>query len=64
MVVVVTIKEMSSLLVGIFYDLWGPFCIYICDMKFFGCTVCFNLAIMRKRICLPPSRITYFYRCL
>ena len=24
---------------------WAPFHIYTCDIMFFGCTVCFNLAI-------------------
>ena len=28
---------------------WAFFCIYIRDIKFIGCAVCFNWAIERKR---------------
>ena len=31
------------------------FCIYICDIKFFGCTVCFNLTIARNWA-MPSSK--------
>ena len=34
MVILLTIKEMSYLLDGIFYDSWAAFLISICDMKF------------------------------
>ena len=45
MVVVLTHKEMSCLVVGMFDDLVGPLCINIGDIKIFACAVCFNSAI-------------------
>ena len=45
MVVVLTHKKMFYLVVNIFDNLVGPFCIYICDFKLFGCAVCFDSAI-------------------
>ena len=45
MMVVLTHKEMSYLVVGIFDDLVARFCINICDNKIFDCAVCFNSAI-------------------
>ena len=42
MVVVLTITETSCLVVD---DSIGAFRIYICDIKFFGSAVYFNLAI-------------------
>ena len=42
MVVVLTIKEISYFLLGLFDDLMGPFRIYICDMKFFWLRCSFN----------------------
>ena len=44
MVVVLTIREMSYLVLGLLDDLVGSLCICICDIKFFGCVVCFNSA--------------------
>ena len=40
MVAVLTNKEMSYVVVGLFDDLVDAFCVYICDMNFFGCAVC------------------------
>ena len=48
MVVVLTLDEMSYLLIGIFDDLVPLLCIFIGDMKIFDCTVCCNSAIARK----------------
>ena len=45
MVVVLTNKEMNYLVVGLFDDLVGRFCINICDIKIFACAICFNSAI-------------------
>ena len=45
MMVIFTIKEMSYLVVGLYDDLAGFFRIYIFDIKFFGCDVCFNSTI-------------------
>ena len=44
MVVFITIKEMSYLVVDLFDNLVGPFCTYFHDVKFFGCAVCFESA--------------------
>ena len=63
MVVVLTHKEMSCLVVRMFDDLVGPLCINIGDIKITACAVCSNLAISMKR-CLPfaLSHITYCNR--
>ena len=45
MVVVLTIKDISYLVVGLLEDLVARFCIYICDIKIFGCTIYFNSAM-------------------
>ena len=42
MVVVLTTKEMSYLVVGLFDDLVGLLLFYICDCKIFACAVCPN----------------------
>ena len=42
-------------MVGLFDDLVGPFRIYICDTKFLGCAVCYNLAKREKGPCLSPK---------
>ena len=47
MVVVLTIKETSYLVVGLFDDLAVRFRIYICDGKILS-LLCFNLAIACK----------------
>ena len=56
-VVVFTIKDMSYFVVGIFDDLVGPFCIFICYTKFFDQAVCFNLATARKGVMPFPDVI-------
>ena len=61
MVVVLTTKEMSYLVVELFDDLVRPLCIYIHDIKFFGCTVCFNSGIATKGSHLPPKLYALFY---
>ena len=45
MVVILTIKRIRYVVVGLFDDLVVPSCIFICDIKFFGCAVCLNLSI-------------------
>ena len=45
MVVVLTHKETSSLVVGMFDNVVNRFHINIGDIKIFACAVCFNLAI-------------------
>ena len=46
MVVVLTIKEISYLLVSLFDDLVGPLMVFIfVTLMFFGCAVCFNSAM-------------------
>ena len=51
-VVILTIKEVSYLVDGLFDKLVGPFCIYICDMN-----LCFNSAIAKK-VAMPFSKVT------
>ena len=58
MVVVLTIKKMSYLVVGLFDDLVGPL-IYICDIKFFGCAVCFNSTKGMNAFGFSLSHISY-----
>ena len=48
MVVIWTIKETTCLVLDVFDNIVDPFCVYICDMKFFVHPVCFNLAIATK----------------
>ena len=48
MVVVLTHKEMSCLVLGMFDDLVGRFCINIVDIRIFAYAVCFNLALAWK----------------
>ena len=60
MVVVLTIKEMSYLVVGIFNDMVGLFCVNICDKKFFDYTVCFNSSIIKKGPSLFPKSYKLF----
>ena len=43
--VVLTPKKMSYVVLGLFDNLVDPLRIYICNIKFFGCVVCFNSAI-------------------
>ena len=51
--------------IGIFDDLVGLFCIFIGDIKFFGCTVCFNSAIVCKKChVFSPSHTPYSNRRL
>ena len=45
MMVVLTIKEMSYLVVGLFDDSVARFRINICDIKIFACAICFSSAI-------------------
>ena len=47
MVVVLTIKEIRSVVVGLFDNLEGThlYRLYICDTKFFSCAAYFNSAI-------------------
>ena len=47
--VVLTIEELSYVVVGLFDDLVGPFRICTCGVKFFGCAVWFNPAVAKKR---------------
>ena len=49
MVVVLAIKDTSHSVVGLFFDLVGLFHIYVGNIKFFGCYVCFNFALAWKR---------------
>ena len=46
MVVVFTIKKIRHVVFGPFDDLVCPLRISICDIKFFGCAVCFHSAIV------------------
>ena len=59
-VVVLTIKEMSYLVVGLFNDMVGLFCVNICDKKFFGCAVCFNSSIKKMGPSLFPKSYKLF----
>ena len=52
---ILTVKEMSHIVVGLIDDLLGLFCIYTCNIKIFGCTVCFNSAIASKGMSFPKS---------
>ena len=62
MAVVLTHKEMSCLVVGMFDDLVGRFRINIGDIKIFARAVCFNLTL--KGLCLSLSHTTYCNRRL
>ena len=56
MAVVLAIKEMRYLVVGLFYNLVRLFSyMCICDIKFFGFTVCFYSSIARK-VALPSPK--------
>ena len=66
MLFIVTIKEMSYLVVGLFYHLVRPsFRICICDVKFFGCTDCrssaqANKGVMRSLKTVHPVLISAY----
>ena len=48
--VVFTITKVNYLVVSLFNDLLGPFwyLLYICSIKFFGCTICLVSGIAKK----------------
>ena len=57
-------QEMGDLMVGLFFDLVGPVHIYMRNIKFFGCSICFNFAVARKRHFFPHSDAAYSVRCI
>ena len=54
MAVIFTTKKMC-------YDLVPSLSYHICDLKFFGCTVCFNFDIAQKGAMLSPESCTLFH---
>ena len=47
-------------MVSLFFDLVGPFCIYIRSVKFFGRAICFVSSIATKAAIASPKSFIIF----
>ena len=59
MVVIFTIIEINYLVVSLFSIWCGPFCIYICGIRFFDCAICFVSGIATK-LAMPSLKVIYY----
>ena len=41
-----------------------PFQVYVCDIEFFGCAICFHFSIARKRAMPSPQVMHFIPVCL
>ena len=62
MVAVFTVTEVNYPVVSLLNDLVRPssYLLQICDIKFFGCTICFVSGIVKKTALASPKPFTIF----